>query len=846
MIQGMALNFVGVTAVKELIEGVFSDLVRLAFGEGTSTSPFVRKKAILCVLRIYKKFTDKFLDITSWLDPLRNLLRTGGQSMKHLSLMSATVSMIHTIASLSPTPQYEIFVDPLINTLMAVATKKDVHDSYLYYTIPNPWLQVKIIKTLAILPVPVESASIRNINDFFNRIIAKSKVSSQSNRNNIENGILFETIDLLVKYRDIATTDIKNQAISLVVVFLSLKEANIRYLSLDAMTRVIDLTSSDGVLSDNLKHVFSALRDQDLSIRRRALDLLYLMCGYETAGKIVEDLLNYAEENDAILKEEVVLKIAILVERFAPSLSWYIDVVIRMLSRSGDYVSNDIWYRIIQIITGFGHETDPELQKYAANQIYIALNVPNVHDALIKLGCYILAEFGRSIVAPPYRTSTHLFEVINRHFSTASTEAKCMMLSSYAKLAHMFRELRETVMPIFEFHTEHIDPEIQQRASDYLHLFRNEPAVEAIRGEIFIRLPTYSLETQNSNPLIKKMITLKLGGLSEKDSAEARSAIEGQMDKFLKTANRSAGPPGSQSNEEFINLNKSEIQAKFSDMPLFSLCKGRLALTGTNTIMVLSEMKLPSANPNEFKNLFTTSTGTLYQDSNLLVEYKCDFEKHQGKVAMQFKGKSGPLTNVSLSIPNIPGVMFNISPINYAEHPQVIVLMLCNGLLQSYPMCKLSFLQNGTQRIIDFGIPVSLHKFMQHVDLPEEKYHEFYEEFTNSNRAPYYRIDEFIRNPAPPSVPLTEMMKKVGMLLNNGLNLKASASPDFNNIRVIWASGQYSFKPEGSTNLQTLPVIVEVEGNPKDPEYLRLSIRVAGKVEIAKSLYQIMMVFLGN
>lgn len=569
-IQGLALNFVAVTAVRELVEGVFSDLVRLAFGEGTSTSPFVRKKAILSVLRIYKKFTDKFLDITSWLDPLRNLLRTGGQSMKHLSLMSATVSMIYGIAALNPTPQYEIFVDPLINTLMTVVTKKDLHDSYFYYKIPNPWLQVKIIKTLALLPVPVESSSIRTINEYFNRVIAKSQVSSQTNKNNIENGILFDTIDLLVKYKDIATTDIKNQAISLVVVFLSLKEANIRYLSLDAMTKVIELTSSDGILSDNLKYIFNALRDQDLSIRRRALDLLYLMCGYETAGKIVEDLLNYAEENDSILKEEVVLKIAILVERFAPSLSWYIDVVIRMLSRSGDYVSNDIWYRIIQIITGFGHETDPELQKYAANQIYIALNVPNVHDALIKLGCYILAEFGKTIVAPPYRTATHLFEVINRHFSTASIEAKCMMISSYAKLAHTFRELRETVMPIFEFHTEHIDPDLQQRASDYLLLFRADPSVEALRNEIFIRLPTYSLETQNSNPLIKKMITLKLGGLSEKDSAEARSAIEGQMDKFLKSTNKtSAGPPGSQSNEEYINLNKSEIQAKFSDMPLF-------------------------------------------------------------------------------------------------------------------------------------------------------------------------------------------------------------------------------------------------------------------------------------
>ena len=79
------------------------------------------------------------------------------------------------------------------------------------------------------------------------------------------------------------------------------------------------------------------------------------MCNYNNVGKIVEEMLNYSEETDMQIKEELVLKIAILAEKFAPNLTWYIDVVIRLLSKSGDYITDDIWFRVIQIITRLCH-----------------------------------------------------------------------------------------------------------------------------------------------------------------------------------------------------------------------------------------------------------------------------------------------------------------------------------------------------------------------------------------------------------------------------------------------------------------------------------------------------------
>jgi len=49
-------------------------------------------------------------------------------------------------------------------------------------------------------------------------------------------------------------------------------------------------------------------------------------------------------EDDFELKEELVLKIAILAERFALNLNWYVDVIIKLIELEGNYVSKEIRY----------------------------------------------------------------------------------------------------------------------------------------------------------------------------------------------------------------------------------------------------------------------------------------------------------------------------------------------------------------------------------------------------------------------------------------------------------------------------------------------------------------------
>lgn len=88
-------------------------------------------------------------------------------------------------------------------------------------------------------------------------------------------------------------------------------------------------------LSKHLYKILANLDDADISIRRRALDLLYLICNSENASEIVAQLLGYLENrNDPLIRDDLVLKIAILAEKFAENLKWYVDVVVKLMKNA--------------------------------------------------------------------------------------------------------------------------------------------------------------------------------------------------------------------------------------------------------------------------------------------------------------------------------------------------------------------------------------------------------------------------------------------------------------------------------------------------------------------------------
>ena len=59
------------------------------------------------------------------------------------------------------------------------------------------------------------------------------------------------------------------------------------------------------------------------------------------------------------------LKVAILAEKYATDYKWYVDVILNLIRLAGDYVSEEVWYRVIQIVVN-----REDVQGYAAKTVF--------------------------------------------------------------------------------------------------------------------------------------------------------------------------------------------------------------------------------------------------------------------------------------------------------------------------------------------------------------------------------------------------------------------------------------------------------------------------------------------
>ena len=821
--QSLALAMIGAQAPIELVEVVKSSVIELALNENSKSSKFVRKKALLCLLRIYRKFTEIF-DVSSWGVACSELF----DQKNHLGYLSAASSFVLGVSQLASPDLFQNAVPAIIKVLQRLVIYRDCTQDYLYYSTPNPWLQIKLLKVLQMYPPPEDSTIMGSLIEILSKIIKKTEVTKMVNKNNADHGILFEAAYLIILYKNGIPQELRSETISLLSIFITVREPNIRYLALETLCKLFHSGASEAeyqLTNEYLPTILNSLRDNDISIRRQTLDLLYLMCSPSTASSIVEKLLTYAEEADLLFKEEVVLKLALLAERFAQDLQWYINVVTNLVSSSGDFVTDEIWFRIIQIIIGFGkdHQT-PELQKYAANKMYSELAAAHVHENLVKIASVIICELSHYIINGN-RDSFKIFETLNKHFIQVSEGTKAILLTSFAKLANKHPELIDSVQSVFEQNSEHFDPDIQQRSIEYNQMFYEE---EETRKTVLTQMPPFSEELQNHNPLIKKLYKMKVG--KEKDQTLLNSTKK-QADQALE---------GFKSKSALTSANLTAMKSH----PVFPSIESKIALRGANIYDPSEPLSLSegAGNLNQIKSLLTTPNGNLYENEDLVVQYKSEFQGYMGRIAMQFDGKAGPLENVSLLVGNAVGMLFNISPVKYGPQAQVMMQVMSTDPTQTIPVVGLFYNCGATQKKVDFALPVLNNKFFSGAEVSAEKFRELFSEYTNSSNANYHKMDFLLKNPAGPSVPLPEVMKKVGALLNNGLGFKVIAVPDMQNVTELLASANFVFKKE--SEVLNYPVIVNAEAFEEHKDVLRFSLRAGGNGDILKNLEKVISFYL--
>ncbi|KAH9700033.1 AP-2 complex subunit alpha-1 [Citrus sinensis] len=483
--QCLALTMVGNIGGREFAESLAPDVQKLIIS--SSCRPLVRKKAALCLLRLYRKNPD-VVNVDGWADRMAQLLdeRDLGVLTSSMSLLVALVSNNHEA--------YWSCLPKCVKILERLARNQDVPQEYTYYGIPSPWLQVKTMRALQYFPTVEDPNTRRSLFEVLQRILMGTDVVKNVNKNNASHAVLFEAL-ALVMHLD-AEKEMMSQCIALLGKFIAVREPNIRYLGLENMTRMLMVTDVHDIIKRHQAQIITSLKDPDISIRRRALDLLYGMCDVSNAKDIVEELLQYLSTADFAMREELSLKAAILAEKFAPDLSWYVDVILQLIDKAGDFVSDDIWFRVVQFVTN-----NEDLQPYAAAKAREYLDKPAIHETMVKVSAYLLGEYSHLLARRPGCSPKEIFSIIHEKLPTVSMSTVAILLSTYAKILMHTQpadpELQNQIWTIFNKYESCIEVEIQQRAVEYFALSRKGVALMDILAE----MPKFP-ERQSS--LIKK------------------------------------------------------------------------------------------------------------------------------------------------------------------------------------------------------------------------------------------------------------------------------------------------------------------------------------------------------
>jgi AP-2 complex subunit alpha len=531
-------------------------------------------------------------------------------------------------------------------------------------------------------------------------------------QNNAQNAVLFEAINLLIHLD--TEHALMMHISSRLGKFIQSRETNVRYLGLDAMTHFAARAETLDPIKKHQNIILGSLRDRDISVRRKGLDLLYSMCDTTNARPIVNELLKYLQSADYAIREEMVLKVAILAEKYATDAQWYIDISLKLLAMAGDHVSEEVWQRVVQIVTN-----NEELQAYAAQHLLEYLK-GNCHDSLVKTGSYILGEFGHLIADNKGSSPIEQFLALQSKMLSCSDNTRAMILSSFVKFVNLFPEIKPQLQHVFRLYSHSPDPELQQRAFEYLSL-ATLPTDDLLRT-VCDEMPPFS---ERASVLLSRLHQ-KTAGTSDK-----RTWVVG-------------GKDANTDQKEVMLAQTTGLKRTFTTIVNGKTngTSGTTQSAAVNDLVGLDMSVNASPEPNlasaahlspdwevGYNKLYFGDDGVLFEDAQIQVGLRSEYRAHMGVVKMYFMNKSsfsiGSFTT-TLDNRSAPNLKIDTKSLPEASIPaagqtQQTLFFEAHGPFSDAPTIRISYLA-GALQAYTLQLPILMHRYMDPSTLSAEDF----------------------------------------------------------------------------------------------------------------------------
>ncbi|KIW79133.1 hypothetical protein Z517_08973 [Fonsecaea pedrosoi CBS 271.37] len=503
-VVGLALCTLGNIASVEMSRDLFPEVETLI----STANPYIRRKAALCAMRICRKVPDLQ---EHFMEKAKVLLQDRNHGVLLCGLTLITSMCEADEAEGGEEGVVEMFrpvVPHLVRTLKSL-TSSGYTPEHDVSGITDPFLQVKILRLFRVLGRG-DAATSEQIND----ILAQVATNTESTKN-VGNAILYEAVLTILDIE--ADSGLRVLGVNILGKFLANKDNNIRYVALNTLIKVVAIEPN--AVQRHRNTILECLRDPDISIRRRALDLSFTLIREDNVRVLIRELLAFLEVADTEFKPVMTTQIGIAADRFAPNKRWHIDTMLRVVKLAGNFVKEQILSSFIRLIA-----TTPDQQTYAVQKLYAALKSDITQEALTLSAVWVIGEYGDALlrggsyeeeelvkevketdIVDLYTTilnSTYANQVVTEYIITSAMKLTTRM-SDQSQI--------ERIRRLMNSRTADLSIEIQQRAVEYSNMF----GYDSIRRGVLEKMPPPEIKEeqrvlgQSATPAKDKRKTLK-------------------------------------------------------------------------------------------------------------------------------------------------------------------------------------------------------------------------------------------------------------------------------------------------------------------------------------------------
>ncbi|KAI9833012.1 MAG: hypothetical protein M1819_003844 [Sarea resinae] len=477
-VVGLALCTLGNIASIEMSRDLFPEIENLL----STANPYIRRKAAICAMRICRKVPDLQ---EHFIEKAKLLLSDRNHGVLLCGLTLVTSMCEADEAEGGEEGIVEMFrplTGGLVKTLKGL-TSSGYAPEHDVAGITDPFLQVKLLRLLRVLGRGDPQTSER-IND----ILAQVATNTDSSKN-VGNSILYEAVLTILDIE--ADSGLRVLGVNILGKFLSNKDNNIRYVALNTLIKVVAVEPN--AVQRHRNTILDCLRDPDISIRRRALDLSFTLINESNVRVLIRELLAFLEVADNEFKPVMTSQIGIAADRFAPNKRWHVDTMLRVLKLAGNFVKEQILSSFVRLIA-----TTPDLQTYSVQKLYANLKADITQEGLTLAGAWVIGEYGDSLLRGGQYEEEELVrevkesDIVDLFLTILNSSYATQVVTEYIITSSMKLTTRlsdpaqiDRLRRLMTSNGTNLDIEIQQRAVEYGNLF----GYDQIRKGVLEKMP---------------------------------------------------------------------------------------------------------------------------------------------------------------------------------------------------------------------------------------------------------------------------------------------------------------------------------------------------------------------